>query len=503
MTEMETAEQPQEMHSDITTSPPTIAQRLKQELALSSIHRNEVESHWRQILRKEKFQELKDEIGPLAEYHERNVKRKIHVIESTQQEFDRLQELYRKTMVANILRMDELITIHDDQMILLERDFRERVSLLQKEFHCDVERIVQQYDSEKDSVRQSIQKLERNDHYRKELLRQEQHNELEEIKNRNLGEINSLRSQLKFKVEEVEEQFEQAHSDFAQSTNFAKAAYEQLKAKDSKMQKDIDRKTRHVDRLRSKIQRFQLIAKQEEVQNRERQQALLQRKTRAIKMFQMTKDEMANFRKYQQQRLIVLSRNANDRKEEMRQQHLLAERVKKIATACQKCETSREEFAHVLRDVIGNASVAKDDHVPSSFLQDDLMVEESIEVNPNKNMLLVNPKKNTLLWNNTHHFWDKYNMAQIDVIALGKQVDRLKQKEQALRKKLKMYQDGITVNDDVLKDRNPLLVINGKMNIPQEGNVRIGRNGRKVMRRLTVVDGNHITNCFATQQLSR
>jgi hypothetical protein len=73
---------------------------------------------------------------------------------------------------------------------------------------------------------------------------------------------------------------------------------------------------------------------------------------------------------------------------------------------------------------------------------------------------------------------------------LEKQVNGLKRREQNLRKKIKMYQDGITVNDDVLKNRNPLLVINGKINSVQD-NVKVV-SGRKVPRRLTVIDANHI-----------
>lgn len=66
-----------------------------------------------------------------------------------------------------------------------------------------------------------------------------------------------------------------------------------------------------------------------------------------------------------------------------------------------------------------------------------------------------------------------------------------------------MYHDGITVNDDVLKDRNPLFVINGKMNAMlnnhSEGKHYAG--GKKmVMRRLTVVDGNHF---FATNKMTQ
>ena len=51
-------------------------------------------------------------------------------------------------------------------------------------------------------------------------------------------------------------------------------------------------------------------------------------------------------------------------------------------------------------------------------------------------------------------------MAKLDVFMLKTKVRSLKQREQDLKRKLKMYQDGITVNNDVLKDRNPLFVIN-------------------------------------------
>jgi hypothetical protein len=53
-----------------------------------------------------------------------------------------------------------------------------------------------------------------------------------------------------------------------------------------------------------------------------------------------------------------------------------------------------------------------------------------------------------------------------------------------------MAKDGVSVNDDVLKNRNPLLVINGKMNVVQDNTKVV--NGRKIPRRLTVVDANHI-----------
>ena len=89
------------------------------------------------------------------------------------------------------------------------------------------------------------------------------------------------------------------------------------------------------------------------------------------------------------------------------------------------------------------------------------------------------------LGDTTHHFWNKYNTAKLDVLVLERDVRRLKTGEEELRTKLKLYRDGITVNDDVMKDRNPLFVINGKLNamLPNKTPVK--------SRRLTVVDGNH------------
>jgi hypothetical protein len=102
------------------------------------------------------------------------------------------------------------------------------------------------------------------------------------------------------------------------------------------------------------------------------------------------------------------------------------------------------------------------------------------------------------LGDTTHHFWNKYNIAQLDVLTLERNVLKLKEREDDLRKKLKIYHDGITVNDDVLKNPNPLFVINGKINsTPKKTSTPA-----KDRMRLTVVDGDHffVTNSMAQSE---
>lgn len=470
-----------------------ITEKLNRELALSNTHRLQFQGHWRQILSKEKFQELSNAIPQLKKYHDENISRKKNVIDSLQGEIQHLQELYQDAMVANMNRMEDLIAIHNDQVVKLERNFRDKVSSLQSQFHADVDQINTQYSQEKEAVNVSIQRQAERDEAQLQSLQQEHQHELEEIKNRNLEYINSLRFVMDSRLEELEEKFELTHGEFAQSTDGTRAAYDQLKTKDDAIRAEIESKARIANNIQREIQRFQLIARQEEARITERREELLSRKARAIARWNNTQEEMSKFREGQRNRLVKLIKRANDKKEVLRKQCELADRVKKIALACQKWESSREKFASLLRESNCPKLTSAEKEEGEDIGDNDDRQQKSYIIGCMGQ-----------LGDTTHHFWNKYNMAKLDVLTLERKVRQLKQREQDLKSKLKQYHDGITVNNDVLKDRNPLLVINGKMNaMPQnDGNGGLLHPGgkKRVLRRLTVVDGNHF---FATNNLTQ
>ena len=66
----ESSHHEEELHGDDNNE---INQRIKEELALSAIHQKQVDSHWRQVLRKEKFQELHNDIGSLQHQNQQNI----------------------------------------------------------------------------------------------------------------------------------------------------------------------------------------------------------------------------------------------------------------------------------------------------------------------------------------------------------------------------------------------------------------------------------------------
>ena len=68
------------------------------------------------------------------------------------------------------------------------------------------------------------------------------------------------------------------------------------------------------------------------------------------------------------------------------------------------------------------------------------------------------------LGDTTYHFWNKYNLAKLDVLTLKRDVRRLKTYEEDIQMKLKLYHNGIVVTNEAMMVQSPLFVINGMMN---------------------------------------
>lgn len=64
------------------------------------------------------------------------------------------------------------------------------------------------------------------------------------------------------------------------------------------------------------------------------------------------------------------------------------------------------------------------------------------------------------------NFWKRYNKSLLDKVALDKERSTLMMENQRLRTVLKQYLDGISVNDEILSQVNPLFVVNQKTNAP-------------------------------------
>lgn len=471
--------------SDVDVDVDRITERLDREVALTKMHRLQTQSHWRMVLIKEKIQELHNEIPRLIQIHNDNVSRKKDVIAALHQEITALQELYRNAMIANLNRIDNLITLHNE--VKLEREFHDRVSMLQLQHRKELEVIDLQYSKEKETIRHTIQTQTAKANAQISTLRRDHFRELDEIQHRNTDIINNMRSMMDSKREALEEQVEYSQTEFVTTTTGTRSTYNQLKSKDDIMRAEISAKMHHANQIQRAIQHLRLIAKQEEAQISKRHTELVERKARAIAKCNLMQEELTVYRTEQQTRLYDLIKRANKQKGSLMHQVELAQRVTKIALSCQKWESSRDKFASLLRDGM----------LLPTEVEESTTIEQTTDKKEEKmkqqQVVIVECMKR--LGDTTHHFWNKYNLAKLDVLTLEREVRRLKTKEDEIRKKLKLYHDGIVVTNEAMEVRNPLFVINGKMNAfcmsspPTKSPAADGKS-----KRISVVEGKHCVN---------
>ena len=68
-------------------------------------------------------------------------------------------------------------------------------------------------------------------------------------------------------------------------------------------------------------------------------------------------------------------------------------------------------------------------------------------------------------YSSLENFWKRFNKVFLDKLALDKEKMGLVQENQQLRTLLKQYLDGISVNDEIISQVNPLFIVNNKTNI--------------------------------------
>merc|ERR1712190_493492 len=198
-------------------------------------------------------------------------------------------------------------------------------------------------------------------------------------------------------------------------------------------------------------------------------------KDHIAKHFQELKTRMNLFRTAEEKRLADLTLNARNCIKSLNDQLGLAEKIIKTAELCRKFETEREKVLpfYLSRDLL------------TEFEEGDLdFGDEELKEEIRKELTDVGIDE----WTYLDNFFKRFNKVKLDHLAIEQEGKRLNKENVQLRSILKQFLDGVSVNEDVLSQPNPLLVINGKVNL---NHVPVRRVGEK---KVYVEAAHHATN---------
>jgi len=423
----------------------------EQEEKFSKINRLKILNQWRKLMRLVKVEDLRKEIEVISQNHEREVDRKDAIIQVLDRDLEDSDEQYQMAQRAHLVMVDRLIDLHNARLRGIEFEFEKDLQELVDEFGSERREIVASHSRHKREMLDILAQMEFDFNETETDARHEFEANREEIKNKNSEEYNVLRFTLEGLIEELERHFDSAHSNYMATTEQRTQDFKNLTMKDQQSARTIETQQRRLQRLQDQISHWKQKLATNARKCEERNKAMKAEKDAIFKHFQELKGRMNKFREREAMRLQELTINSQAAIKSLDGRRDKAEKILKLAEISRKYETEREKVLPFYDSSVeeeekaaNEASEVRKSLQTSAASKDGQAVEE---------------------WNYLDNFFKRYNKVLLDVMGIERERDRLRNENGDLRSILKQYLDGISVNEDVINNPNPLLVVNHKTNI--------------------------------------
>lgn len=431
------------------------------EMKNTKYNMSKIQESWLKIMRSAKTKQLKKQVEIISQNHDRDVDRKDAILQMLDRDLDEAEEQHQVAVRSHLLNVDRLLEVQQSRLLALEDDFKRDVATLMEEFRIEREQIQEKHALEKRELTLIVEQVEREEKNREQADITDHLSQFEFIRNRNIEDDHQMRSSLEEKIEETRAKCKEKLQLYQNSTESSTAEYRQFLARDADLSKKVERRLRQVERMTASIQHWKLKIQQNRQECEERNAQLKTEKDHIAKHFQELKAKMNKFRTEEKKRLVDLTQNARNCIKSLKDQLGLAEKIIKTAELCRKFETEREKVLpfYLSRDLLNEFEEGD-----LEFGDDDL--KEEIR----KELTDVGIDE----WTYLDNFFKRFNKVKLDHLAIEREGERLSKENAQLRSILKQFLDGVSVNEEVLANPNPLLVVNGKVNLNHVPVKRIG-----------------------------
>ncbi|XP_014675937.1 PREDICTED: coiled-coil domain-containing protein 65-like isoform X2 [Priapulus caudatus] len=422
-----------------------LKEKLSREEASCKFNLDKLCSRWRQLMRESKSRELKQDIEILSQTFERVVDRKDSVIKALVQDLEESEEQHCMALRTHLCSLDKLIALHEERMQSQEENMNSSQAGVVQEFDTERTAMIAEHQKETSELLDIMFAMEQRYLEQENESKTEFQSMRDEIKNKNLEEKHALRMQLETTIEDLWTQFQLALKGYNEATEERKRAFEDLKNKDEKSSREIDSQMRRIQRLSEQISQLKSKMAQGAKESEDTNTDLREEREAMLAHFQELKGQMNKHREKERGKLTKLTLESNAVIADLSRIAELGERILRVAEICRKLETEQEKVLPCY----------------GSSLTD----EETAEVIDTTGAPATQPLAELMHdYTSLENFWKRYNKVLLDKLVLEKERAMLARDNEQLRLVLKQYLDGISVNDEILANPNPLFVVNNKTN---------------------------------------
>eukprot|EP01012_Entosiphon_sulcatum_P029633 TRINITY_DN361_c1_g1_i1.p2 TRINITY_DN361_c1_g1~~TRINITY_DN361_c1_g1_i1.p2 ORF type:complete len:548 (+),score=245.83 TRINITY_DN361_c1_g1_i1:182-1825(+) len=450
-----------------------------EETRMSKWSAREIQMRWVELLRNEKLQELRAEIEVLAQTHDKTLDRKTAVIEMLSADLDEAEEQYRLALRTHLLNVDALIELQNQRTAALEEEFERDLRELQHEFEAERVQIQQKHRQEIDDLHLIMGAMKAEAELMEQEMQEEFTKEKDETRDKNSEEYNVLKQTLEQDILELQHTISMEHEKYMTTAEEKMKQYQEFTKKDAETAERISIQMRKIQRLQESIANWKANLANNIKECEERNKAMKEEKEATAKHFKNLKNRMQRWRKLQEDKLAELVTMARDTKRALEDKSGKAERILRLAEQCKTLETERERVLHFFNDqtvdevqlnvqqrkekqaalqqtMQGALQQHEEGSIPSAEIAD--IVRKQLREQEELGMLRQDGQVEE--WELLDNFWRKYNKVLLDNAAINQEKFHLQNENAKLRALLKQYLDGISVNEDVMANRNNLLMTN-------------------------------------------
>jgi hypothetical protein len=435
---------------------------VEEEIKFSKINKMKLLADWRTIMRISKI----DEIRKLIELHmqkfERDLDNKDAILQMLNRDIDEAEEQYNIALTNHFIHIKQLTELQDSRVRGLFQEFDKDVNELEMEFTEEMKSIQDNFNEEQNEINKMRTFISRE--YDKKI--EDVRLELSDMSNTQIQKITEIYGRVQETIK---------RNGINDNTRFGNEMAEIRQKADEKNEKDkrniselnsldkeIAAKKKTLDKQNEELKQLKLKIKQNSEDWEIKNDSLKLEKEKILESYRILKEKLIQFRLNQREKLKKLVKNSWNCTTKLNEYIKIAEKILKMAEICRRLETEREKILPYYE----NSDVIQDDidlPKPNTILGIDNMLSDEIE--------------------SLKNFWKRYNKVVLDITAIKKQKDEINKQNELLKSLLQQYYDGLTVNNVVMTNDNPLLIIENKNNINYQLEGRTDR---------TVQEGAHI-----------
>ncbi len=359
-------------------------------------------------------------------------------------DLDEADEQYQMALRNHLMHVDQLIAIQESRMQGLHEEFERDLKILKDEYDREKEEIKAIHERERRELKDLLATVKEEQEAKDNKAKSDHDTEVERLRTSNTDELSSLETTLSDKIKKVHQMFQNDLSTFKSQTGSKYKEYDDSVKKTNEQMEEINKKKNELERLKKEYEALEAKKLQIKLDSESREKSLKEKKMKIQKHSQELKYRMQQFREAESARLTELIVNSKKCMDTLKEYETLGEKILKTAELCRKLETERERVLPFYRN------------------DPDSVADRPEEVKEEITGIRVGQYNEFMMLD---QFYKRYNKVLLDRLAVDKQKKMLDKENVFLKSLLKQYIDGVSVNDDVMANANPLFVVNYKVNL--------------------------------------